>query len=336
VKLALSHEVDDGAVFYLNGVEISRFGLAVGASYDFSTLFADHEANEVVGPIDVPAARLLPGDNVFAAEIHQVSTGSSDIVFGAQLAATVPLVPATTKVLAFNDDKLWTYNNTGADLGTAWRAANYNDSAWPKALQPLGENNDKSEVIPARTFVSRFNADGVHYTTLYVRGHFTFPGTTTAGAKLSLIHQIDDGAVFYLNGVEINRFGLAAGAPYDFSTLFADHEASALVGPIDISTASLALGDNVFAAEIHQVSTGSSDIMFGAELTATTYGHAAVPKPVLAAPTVVGGTITIKWSNGGTLYSAPSLDGTFTTTGNSSGTFSESASGSAKFYRVQQ
>ncbi len=53
---------------------------------------------------------------------------------------------------------------------------------------------------------------------------------------------------------------------------------------------------------------------------------------------VAGGSINIKWSNGGTLYSSPSLrNPTWTSTGNSSGAFSETApAAGTKFYRVQQ
>lgn len=53
---------------------------------------------------------------------------------------------------------------------------------------------------------------------------------------------------------------------------------------------------------------------------------------------VTGGNVNIKWSNGGTLESTPTLTNpTWTSTGNSSGSFSEpvAASGS-KFYRVKQ
>ncbi|MBI3414667.1 MAG: hypothetical protein HY043_05000 [Verrucomicrobia bacterium] len=60
-------------------------------------------------------------------------------------------------------------------------------------------------------------------------------------------------------------------------------------------------------------------------------------KPKIDSATIASGTITIKWSNGGTLESATSITGgTWTSTGNSSGTFSEAATGAAKFYRVKR
>ena len=52
---------------------------------------------------------------------------------------------------------------------------------------------------------------------------------------------------------------------------------------------------------------------------------------------VSSGTITIQWTGGGTLESAPGLAApiTWTTTGNSSGSFSEPATGT-KYYRVKR
>jgi hypothetical protein len=49
------------------------------------------------------------------------------------------------------------------------------------------------------------------------------------------------------------------------------------------------------------------------------------------------GSVTVKWSNGGTLQSSASLNNpSWTTTGNSTGTFTEPVSAGAKFYRVSK
>jgi hypothetical protein len=64
--------------------------------------------------------------------------------------------------------------------------------------------------------------------------------------------------------------------------------------------------------------------------------------PVSGAPVITsidgtGGVITVKWSNGGTLQSSPTLQNpTWTSTGNSSGTFSEPVAAGVKFYRVSR
>lgn len=60
--------------------------------------------------------------------------------------------------------------------------------------------------------------------------------------------------------------------------------------------------------------------------------------PSITNVAVAGGSITVKWSNGGTLESSASATGgTWTSTGNTSGTFSEAVSATgAKFYRVRR
>lgn len=59
--------------------------------------------------------------------------------------------------------------------------------------------------------------------------------------------------------------------------------------------------------------------------------------PVITSARLSSGNITVQWTGGGTLESAPSLAApiTWTTTGNSSGSFSEPATGT-KYYRVKK
>jgi hypothetical protein len=59
--------------------------------------------------------------------------------------------------------------------------------------------------------------------------------------------------------------------------------------------------------------------------------------PHIDSITASGGQITIKWSNGGTLFSSPTVVNTvWTTTGNSSGTFTAPIGTGNLFFRVQQ
>jgi len=61
--------------------------------------------------------------------------------------------------------------------------------------------------------------------------------------------------------------------------------------------------------------------------------------PNITSVAIAGGSITIQWTNGGTLESSPTLGGApvWTSTGNSSGSYSEPVAASGnKFYRVKQ
>jgi hypothetical protein len=64
-------------------------------------------------------------------------------------------------------------------------------------------------------------------------------------------------------------------------------------------------GDNVLAAEIHQVSITSSDATMGAELLAL------IPGGIVSGPTLTivysGSDVTITWSGGGTLQRSTDL-----------------------------
>lgn len=59
--------------------------------------------------------------------------------------------------------------------------------------------------------------------------------------------------------------------------------------------------------------------------------------PIITESSIAGGSITIKWSNGGTLEWADAVNATtWTSTGNSSGTFTETVGTGTRFYRVKQ
>src|SRR6185436_18133903 len=87
-RVRLRHIVDDGAVFYLNGKEISRFNMAPG-TVNFSTLSTaaqTYEATCTTVP-DFLATNLVKGVNVLAAELHHAPNDNNDpdIVMGAAL-----------------------------------------------------------------------------------------------------------------------------------------------------------------------------------------------------------------------------------------------------------
>jgi hypothetical protein len=184
--------------------------------------------------------------------------------------------PTMVPLVAIDDTTLWRYEDSGTDLGTAWKEKNYDDSAWLEGAALLGYEGTVVELL--RTPLVNYGQ-----ITYYFRIHFN----CSMGWRLRLRHVLDDGAVFYLNGAEVHRFGLAAGAPFDASTLFTDHE-NVYEGPFVIPTASLVQGDNVLAVEVHQFSSGSSDLVFGAVLEAIT-SHPArnTIEAVTPAPNVV-------------------------------------------------
>ncbi len=158
----------------------------------------------------------------------------------------------------------WRYLDDGSDQGTAWRAPAFSDTAWRTGRARLGYGGD-GEVTTIRS-----GPAGGRYITSYFRRRFnvTSPGAVT-GLLLKVIR--DDGVVVYLNGEEVLRNNMPE------NTITSSTRASATVGGTDETTfieglvdpSLLRAGENVIAAEVHQVNATSSDLGFELQLEAT-------------------------------------------------------------------
>ncbi|HON08262.1 MAG TPA: immunoglobulin domain-containing protein, partial [Verrucomicrobiota bacterium] len=105
----------------------------------------------------------------------------------------------------------WKYNNSGIDLGSDWYKVNYSDSTWQTGTALFGlESNTFVDNNPINTPFTLNNGSGTYITTFYFRKWFTFPYRTN-GVKLAFMHAIDDGAIFYINGVEVYRYNMPQG-----------------------------------------------------------------------------------------------------------------------------
>jgi hypothetical protein len=239
-------------------------------------------------------------------------------------------------MLAINTNTFWKYDRSGQDLGEEWRQINYNDSAWPQGLALIADETTTT-VEPIRTAISRFtDADQTYIKTFYFRGTFNWTDPIDPAGKLTLRHVVDDGAVVYLNGNEIHRFNIAPDVTVDATTDASGHE-NAYAGPYDIAITNLVAGKNVLAVEVHQSGGSSSDMVFGAELTATVpLGTAGGNQPVLTITRGATG-LQISWTEGGTLQSSDSVTTGWTdVSGNSPQTVTPPAGSGAKFYRVRK
>ena len=175
--------------------------------------------------------------------------------------------PAT---ILFPITQAWRYSTNNLD-GTAWQATTFAETGWSNpspALLYIEKANlpaPKNTPLPPRS-------GGGPMPTYYFRTTFTVPNAATV-TSLTFSNLIDDGAIFYLNGVEIQRIGIS-----DTNVTYTSL-ASRGVGDatsFDVFSVSgdrltnLVTGTNVLAAEVHQVTASSSDIVFGAALLAST------------------------------------------------------------------
>lgn len=159
----------------------------------------------------------------------------------------------------------WRYSVAKADLGTAWTQPNYGDAAWPSGGGLLYVEDS---ALPGPKTTALPLSPGSLPRTCYFRIPFT--NSITNAFSISLVAQVivDDGVVGHLNGQELFRLGMPSES-ISFST-FANRTVgnAAWEGPFILPATNLAPGANVFAAEVHQVNEGSTDVVMGMTLEA--------------------------------------------------------------------
>ena len=249
--LAIELLRDDGAVVYLNGTEVHRSNMPDG-DIDYQTT-----ASAAVGgddestyfPAKVAADSLVDGTNVLAVEVHQNSSGSSDVSFNLGLDSA----QADTDVVAAG--ATWRYLDDGSDQGTAWRAAEFDDSAWASGPAQLGFGEGDEATAITRGHI-----------TYYFRHAFSVADPARIGS-LTLHLKRDDGAVVYLNGTEVARDNLPDGEITSTTTAENASDDGQTFHEFELDATDLMAGENLLAVEVHQVSTGSSDLSFDLRLT---------------------------------------------------------------------
>jgi Lamin Tail Domain/Concanavalin A-like lectin/glucanases superfamily/CotH kinase protein len=169
----------------------------------------------------------------------------------------------------------WRFNQEGIDLGSAWRNPDFDDSAWA-AGDALFYVTASALPAPKNTPLSLTDAGGARKVTFYFRTEFMFDGSRD-GLQLGLRPIVDDGAVFYLNGVEVFRLNMPAGDVAYSTVASANVGIPGFTGPFVIPASSLVQGRNVLAVEVHQVNAFSGDVVFGTELLAAEQLTPAVP-----------------------------------------------------------
>ena len=174
------------------------------------------------------------------------------------------LFSASAQTSLVSTGAVWRYYDQGS-VPTNWTALapGFNDSSWPSGPAQLGFGDSPRD---ESTLISRTNAAGVTNIAFYFRHRFTTPDPS-AFSNLLVRIQRDDGAIVYLNEVEIFRSNMPPG-PANSNTLAAttcsDDGSNIYAGPV--SLALLTTGDNQLAVEVHQSGISSSDISFDLEL----------------------------------------------------------------------
>ncbi len=176
-----------------------------------------------------------------------------------------------------NNGSSWKYLDDGSNQSAIWTSIGFNDSTWSTGFAQLGfGDGDETTTLTSG------------YITYYFRKTFNVTNPATLnGLNINLLR--DDGAVIYINGIEVARSNMPTGninyTTFASSTIAGTAEN--IFHLINIPSDILVSGNNVIAVEIHQRSTTSSDISFDLKLEFANYSvNVFRKKPIVLYPGV--------------------------------------------------
>lgn len=163
--------------------------------------------------------------------------------------------PTTAGTVLVPLGSTWSYSAAGVIPSATWFRPSYNVTAWATGCGELGYGDGDEDTL-LTTAVN----------TAYFRSTFTFSGPLPS--SLWVEAAIDDGAAFYLNGREVKRVRMPAGAVSYATAASANGEGYPLtVAPLNATAPGfLVNGTNTLAVEVHQRSAASSDLSFDLRL----------------------------------------------------------------------
>lgn len=184
----------------------------------------------------------------------------------------------------------WNYFDQGNVNDPAWNSLGFNASIWNTGITQMGYGEgDEATVVSYGS-----NSNNKHITTYFRHELIVSNPLQFSHLELNLLR--DDGAIVYINGIEVWRSNMPSGA-ISFST----QATSTIAWPneddwqsMNISASYLQNGNNVVAVEIHQDSPSSSDLSFNFFMVA----HDALPAQIVRGPYLQQATETsmiLKW-----------------------------------------
>lgn len=222
----------------------------------------------------------------------------------------------------------WSYNTNNLDASADWTTTG--GTGWLDGNGLFGTETSAGATnnfpAPIATVIPPPNANN-EFLTSYFRKTVTLPALP-AGMSYALSYIVDDGAVFYVDGNEIGRYNMPAGA-IAYATLApaAGAEGAIFALPLGITS-----GTHTIAVSVHQSANTSSDTVFGAEII-------VIPT---AAPTLAvnhtGGNAVITWNADASweLVSSANANGPWAAVaGNPFRTFTTPSTQAAQFYQLR-
>jgi hypothetical protein len=190
----------------------------------------------------------------------------------------------------------WRYLDSNAPPN--WMASGFDDSSWPAGFAPIGLDDERCETL--------LNPDSAQITTFF-RHSILVPDPANFAQLLLRLHS-PQGAVIYLNGVEIFRRYLPPGSitPDTLAVISASDGKIRSTVDVNLPPGGLLPGANTVAVELHRF--GPADPAFSFDLELAGYTAAALPHLEIARHQ---SAVTLRWpdwSRNYLLESAPALD----------------------------
>lgn len=272
--------------------------------------------------VAISSVQLLNGTNAIITFASVLPLGNYTVVVSQiRDLATTPNKIATNSpvtvglqnyaLITMDTNSIWRYNEDDVDLGTAWRGRNFNDAAWPSGRSVF----DGSSSAPGRNVIGGM-AVGTRLTsidrdpnppTLYFRRAVNIP-VFGPGATMTIRHIVDDGFALYANSNLCYAIGVTTPTSHGAWATRTVGD-GAIEGPFSVPTTNLVAGTNIFAAELKNVNSTSSDNTFGLELLLNVPSLVLPPGGPTAPPVITnvpplriarqGSNVSVSWTNTG-------------------------------------
>ncbi|MBS1734204.1 MAG: metallophosphoesterase [Bacteroidetes bacterium] len=168
-----------------------------------------------------------------------------------------------------------------------WETTGFNDNSWSQGAGQLGYGDGDEATVVACA------ACNPKYITTYFRKTINIFNLASY-TDFTLNVKRDDGVVVYINGTERYANNMPAGRTHATLASGAAADDGNTAQTVTLLSSFFTEGNNVIAVEIHQSSTGSSDISFDLELIGNVAGGTSVTRgPYLQMANQ--NAVTIRW-----------------------------------------
>jgi hypothetical protein len=224
---------------------------------DGEKITLENSAGEVMDEVDYGVGFPWPtAPHGSGASMELLHSGLDNDLGGSWRGSRPRLSIPVPQTLITSTNAEWRYRKGTNEPAASWRSLSYEeDSTWVTAQTAIGfgigGNNTVLDDMKDR------------YASIYLRRPFVITGQIPAVLQLNL--NIDDGAVAWINGVEVARFNVSESVP-EYSAIASGATEPAWQSFILANTGMLMTGTNILAIHALNQSLGSGDFMIDAEL----------------------------------------------------------------------